>query len=107
MAPEIDLDEDKIHLERIMRDAEAGTSKHQLWLAAQAAEQAKWSGMIRHTSAMDNPGLTPPLYVSGLANGDIGKYDIVSFVRKTQLIDERIKIAMEFPVHERIQGFKG
>ncbi|KAI5987983.1 hypothetical protein F5J12DRAFT_531736 [Pisolithus orientalis] len=38
--------DDQVHLQRILFDAGAGTSKHQLLLAARAAEQAKWSGTI-------------------------------------------------------------
>ncbi|KIO03654.1 hypothetical protein M404DRAFT_1001138 [Pisolithus tinctorius Marx 270] len=38
-----DPGDDHAHLQRIMFDAGAGTSKHQLLLAARAAEQAKWS----------------------------------------------------------------
>ncbi|KAI6143530.1 hypothetical protein EDD17DRAFT_208359 [Pisolithus thermaeus] len=41
------------HLRRITFDAGAGTSKHQLLLAARAAEQAKWSGTTRQTSTID------------------------------------------------------
>ncbi|KIN93734.1 hypothetical protein M404DRAFT_35793 [Pisolithus tinctorius Marx 270] len=48
--------DDQAHLRRIMLDARAGTSKHQLWLAARAAEQAKWS---RDTTAVDDPGSAP------------------------------------------------
>ncbi|KAI6003315.1 hypothetical protein F5J12DRAFT_839832 [Pisolithus orientalis] len=39
----IDRDDNQTHMQRIMRDAGAGTSKHRLLLAARAAEQAKWS----------------------------------------------------------------
>ncbi|KIO00242.1 hypothetical protein M404DRAFT_1003927, partial [Pisolithus tinctorius Marx 270] len=39
-----------------MLDAGAGTSKHQLWLAAREAEKAKWS---RDTPAVGDPGSTP------------------------------------------------
>ncbi|KAI5995251.1 hypothetical protein EDC04DRAFT_1214029 [Pisolithus marmoratus] len=57
-----DPGDDQAHLRRIMFDAGAGTSKHDLWLAARAAEQAKWSGTARHTSTIDthpgNPGST-------------------------------------------------
>ncbi|KAI6145907.1 hypothetical protein BKA82DRAFT_2284258 [Pisolithus tinctorius] len=52
----IDQDDNQTHLHRIMLDAGVGTSKHRLWLAAQAAEQAKWSGATRVTTAMDNQG---------------------------------------------------
>ncbi|KAI6118494.1 hypothetical protein EDD16DRAFT_983490 [Pisolithus croceorrhizus] len=38
-----DPEDNQAHLRRIMFDAGAGTSKHQLLLAARAAEQAKWS----------------------------------------------------------------
>ncbi|KAI5983011.1 hypothetical protein EDC04DRAFT_2915142 [Pisolithus marmoratus] len=48
-----DPGDDQAHLRRIMFDAGAGTSKHDLWLAARAAEQAKWSGTARHTSTID------------------------------------------------------
>ncbi|KAI5984906.1 hypothetical protein F5J12DRAFT_62511 [Pisolithus orientalis] len=48
--------DDEAHLRRIMLDAGAGTSKHKLWLAARAAEQAKWS---RGTPAVDDPGSVP------------------------------------------------
>ncbi|KAI6142965.1 heterokaryon incompatibility protein-domain-containing protein [Pisolithus tinctorius] len=43
MASLTDPDDDHAHLQRIMFDAGAGTSKHQLLLDARAAEQAKWS----------------------------------------------------------------
>ncbi|KAI6145886.1 hypothetical protein BKA82DRAFT_1003956 [Pisolithus tinctorius] len=36
--------DDQAHLQRIMYDAGAGTSKHRLLLAARAAEEARWSG---------------------------------------------------------------
>ncbi|KAI6025504.1 hypothetical protein EDC04DRAFT_236591 [Pisolithus marmoratus] len=49
-------DDDRAHLERIMLDAGAGTSKHQLLLAARAEEQIKWSGT---TPSRDNPTLDP------------------------------------------------
>ncbi|KAI5994809.1 hypothetical protein EDD15DRAFT_764640 [Pisolithus albus] len=38
-----DLVDDQVHLERIMYDAGAKTSKYQLWLDARAREQAEWS----------------------------------------------------------------
>ncbi|KAI5984900.1 hypothetical protein F5J12DRAFT_62275 [Pisolithus orientalis] len=53
-----DPGDDQAHLQRIMLDAGAGTSKHKLWLAARAAELAKWSGVTRLTTAMDNQGST-------------------------------------------------
>ncbi|KAI6167803.1 hypothetical protein EDD17DRAFT_1751214 [Pisolithus thermaeus] len=40
-----DLDGDQAHLQRIMLDGGAGISRHELWLTAQAAERAKWSGV--------------------------------------------------------------
>ncbi|KAI6135423.1 heterokaryon incompatibility protein-domain-containing protein [Pisolithus croceorrhizus] len=36
--------DDQMHLQRIMYDAGAKTSKYQLWLDARAREQARWSG---------------------------------------------------------------
>ncbi|KAI6137885.1 hypothetical protein BKA82DRAFT_1008740 [Pisolithus tinctorius] len=50
--------DDQAHLRRIMLDAGTSTSKHHLWLVARAAEQAKWSGATRVTTAMDNQGST-------------------------------------------------
>ncbi|KAI6138271.1 hypothetical protein BKA82DRAFT_615227 [Pisolithus tinctorius] len=43
--------DDRAHLQRIMLDAGAGTSKYQLLLAARAAEQVKWSStaILRNT----------------------------------------------------------
>lgn len=38
-----DHDDDLGHLKRIMFDASTGVSKQRLWLAARAAEKAKWS----------------------------------------------------------------
>ncbi|KAI6008833.1 hypothetical protein F5J12DRAFT_826126 [Pisolithus orientalis] len=38
----VELDDDQANMQRIMLDAGAGTSKHQLLLAARAAEQIKW-----------------------------------------------------------------
>ncbi|KAI6010560.1 hypothetical protein EDC04DRAFT_791421 [Pisolithus marmoratus] len=54
-----DPGDDETHLQRIMRDAGAGTLKHQLLLAARAAEQAKWSGANRCTTAIENGGTFP------------------------------------------------
>ncbi|KIK26812.1 hypothetical protein PISMIDRAFT_675432 [Pisolithus microcarpus 441] len=51
--------DDQTHLRRIMFDAGAPTSKHNLLLAARAAEQAKWSGANEGTLAIDNQGTTP------------------------------------------------
>ncbi|KAI5984916.1 hypothetical protein F5J12DRAFT_62720 [Pisolithus orientalis] len=51
-----DPGDDQAHSQRIMLDAGASTSKHQLWLAARAAEQAKWSW---DTPAVDDPGSVP------------------------------------------------
>ncbi|KAI6019326.1 hypothetical protein PISMIDRAFT_436471 [Pisolithus microcarpus 441] len=50
--------DDQAHLQRIMYDAGANTSKHQLWLDARARGQAKWSG-DRGIPAMDDQGTTP------------------------------------------------
>ncbi|KAI5986975.1 hypothetical protein F5J12DRAFT_574420 [Pisolithus orientalis] len=55
----IDSDDNQTHLRRVMLDAGVGTSKHRLWLAAQAAEQAKWSGATRDIVALDNEGPIP------------------------------------------------
>ncbi|KAI5984903.1 hypothetical protein F5J12DRAFT_62392 [Pisolithus orientalis] len=54
----VDPDDNLTHLHRIMLDGGVGTSKHRLWLAAQTAEQAKWSGATKVTTAMDNQGPT-------------------------------------------------
>ncbi|KAI6000080.1 hypothetical protein EDD15DRAFT_1888153 [Pisolithus albus] len=40
--PWVDSSDDQAHLHRIMYDAGANTSKHQLWLNARARERAKW-----------------------------------------------------------------
>ncbi|KIN96122.1 hypothetical protein M404DRAFT_612542 [Pisolithus tinctorius Marx 270] len=47
-----------MHCCRIMFDAGAGTSKHQLLLDARAAEQVKWSGITtaRDTTNTDTQG---------------------------------------------------
>ncbi|KIK13032.1 hypothetical protein PISMIDRAFT_689017 [Pisolithus microcarpus 441] len=42
-----------------MHDAEANTSKYQLWLDARAREQAKWPCTDRGTPTVDNQS-TPP-----------------------------------------------
>ncbi|KAI6146966.1 hypothetical protein EDD17DRAFT_84716 [Pisolithus thermaeus] len=47
---------DQAHLQRVMYDAGAKTSKHLLWLAARAAERAEWSGTNRGTPAVDSQG---------------------------------------------------
>ncbi|KAI6143523.1 hypothetical protein EDD17DRAFT_1795641 [Pisolithus thermaeus] len=54
-----DPGDNQAHLQRIMYDAGANTSKHQLWLDARATEQAKWSGTNSDTPTMDNQGTTP------------------------------------------------
>ncbi|KAI5985038.1 hypothetical protein EDD15DRAFT_1648214 [Pisolithus albus] len=46
--------DDQAHLQRIMYDAGANTSKHQLWLDARASEQAKWPCTDRGTPTVDN-----------------------------------------------------
>lgn len=51
--------DDQAHLGRIMFDAGTPTSKHDLLLAARAAEQAKWSGANEGTLAIDNQGTAP------------------------------------------------
>ncbi|KAI5992538.1 hypothetical protein EDD15DRAFT_995175 [Pisolithus albus] len=55
----MDPGDDQAHLRRIMRDARANTSKHQLLLTARAADQAKWTGANKPTSAIDDQGTTP------------------------------------------------
>ncbi|KAI6144483.1 hypothetical protein BKA82DRAFT_1004831 [Pisolithus tinctorius] len=49
------VDDDQAHLRRIMLDAGAGTSKHQLLLASRATEQIRWSAttMSRGTPTLD------------------------------------------------------
>ncbi|KAI5988498.1 hypothetical protein EDC04DRAFT_1440770 [Pisolithus marmoratus] len=59
MSAEPGLEDDQAHLQRIMLDAGAKTSKYELLLAARGAEQAKWSGTNRDTPAIDNHGTTP------------------------------------------------
>ncbi|KAI6152856.1 hypothetical protein EDD17DRAFT_1121229 [Pisolithus thermaeus] len=54
-----DPGDDQAHLRRIMHDAGAHISKHELLLAARAAEQAKWSGANIGTLAVDNEGAAP------------------------------------------------
>ncbi|KAI5986978.1 hypothetical protein F5J12DRAFT_574551 [Pisolithus orientalis] len=54
-----DPDDNLTHLHRIMLDAGVGTSKHQLWVAARTAEEAKWSGTARNIPALDNQGCIP------------------------------------------------
>ncbi|KAI6022278.1 hypothetical protein PISMIDRAFT_675437 [Pisolithus microcarpus 441] len=51
--------DDQTHLRRIMLDAGAHTSKHQLLFDARAAEQAKWSGANESTLAIGNQGTAP------------------------------------------------
>ncbi|KAI6137298.1 hypothetical protein F5141DRAFT_78627 [Pisolithus sp. B1] len=50
--------DDQAHLRRTMFDAGVRTSKHQLLLAARAAEKAKWSGVNMGAYAMDDEGTT-------------------------------------------------
>ncbi|KAI5993220.1 hypothetical protein EDD15DRAFT_924589 [Pisolithus albus] len=45
--PRPDQDDRMAHLQRIMRDAGAGVSKHQLWLTARTAEQATWRRVLK------------------------------------------------------------
>ncbi|KIK23725.1 hypothetical protein PISMIDRAFT_678970 [Pisolithus microcarpus 441] len=56
---EVDPSDDQVHLRRIMLDAEANTSKYQLWLEARAIGQAKFSGTNRGTLTLDTHGRTP------------------------------------------------
>ncbi|KAI6004985.1 hypothetical protein EDC04DRAFT_1013944 [Pisolithus marmoratus] len=51
-----DPGDDQTHLQRIMHDAGAGTSKHQLLLVARDAEQTKWSGTHGGIAAVENEG---------------------------------------------------
>ncbi|KAI5988500.1 hypothetical protein EDC04DRAFT_1440835 [Pisolithus marmoratus] len=55
----IDPNDAQAHLRRIMLDARAGISKHQLLLAARAADQAKWSGATRVSTIANTQGPTP------------------------------------------------
>ncbi|KAI6109091.1 hypothetical protein EV401DRAFT_385453 [Pisolithus croceorrhizus] len=56
-----DPGDDRVHLQRVMFEAETGTSQHRLWLAAQTAKQAKGSGTARHTFTIDtHSGTTWP-----------------------------------------------
>ncbi|KAI6147952.1 hypothetical protein BKA82DRAFT_239677 [Pisolithus tinctorius] len=48
--------DDLAHLQRIMLDAAAGVSKHQLWLAGRVTEQNKWSSIC---TARDNHPAAP------------------------------------------------
>ncbi|KAI5985031.1 hypothetical protein EDD15DRAFT_1647945 [Pisolithus albus] len=48
--PQVDPTDDQVHLRRIMLDAEANTSKYQLWLEARATEKVKFSGRNRGNS---------------------------------------------------------
>ncbi|KAI6101075.1 hypothetical protein EV401DRAFT_2027800 [Pisolithus croceorrhizus] len=57
--PSTDPSDDQAHLQRVMYDAGADISKYQLWLDAQAREQAKWSGTNRGTPTLDDQGTTP------------------------------------------------
>ncbi|KAI5998282.1 hypothetical protein EDD15DRAFT_314347 [Pisolithus albus] len=49
--------DDQVHLQRIMLDAGANTSKHQLWLA-RARERAKWPGINRGSPTIANQDAT-------------------------------------------------
>ncbi|KAI6019392.1 hypothetical protein PISMIDRAFT_615742 [Pisolithus microcarpus 441] len=59
-APSLDPGDDQAHLQRIMYDAGANTSKYQLWLDARAREQAKWSGTDRGTPTVDDQASVLP-----------------------------------------------
>ncbi|KAI6003310.1 hypothetical protein F5J12DRAFT_170801 [Pisolithus orientalis] len=52
-------DDNQAHFQRVMLDAGAGTSKHQLLLAARAAEQAKWSDTNKDIPTIDTRGSAP------------------------------------------------
>ncbi|KAI6159005.1 hypothetical protein EDD17DRAFT_934020 [Pisolithus thermaeus] len=51
--------DDQMHLQRIMYDAGAKTSKYQLWLDARAREQARWSGTNSGSPTIGDQGTTP------------------------------------------------
>lgn len=51
--PRPDQDDRMAHLQRIMRDAGAGVSKHQLWLTARTAEQATWRRVLKDDPIVD------------------------------------------------------
>ncbi|KAI6107317.1 hypothetical protein EV401DRAFT_458466 [Pisolithus croceorrhizus] len=57
---------DQVYFQRVMFDAETGTSKHHLWLAAHTAKQAKPSDTASHTSAIDTSRV-PLGYTSNIA----------------------------------------
>ncbi|KAI5985059.1 hypothetical protein EDD15DRAFT_1651020 [Pisolithus albus] len=59
--PSVDPSDDQAHLRRIMYDAEANTSKYQLWHDARAREQAKWPSTDRGAPTVDNQVLPPAL----------------------------------------------
>ncbi|KIK19989.1 hypothetical protein PISMIDRAFT_682743 [Pisolithus microcarpus 441] len=54
----VDPSDDQAHLQRIMYDAEANTSKYQLWLDARAREQAKWPCADTGTATVDSQVLS-------------------------------------------------
>ncbi|KAI6000060.1 hypothetical protein EDD15DRAFT_1885257 [Pisolithus albus] len=73
--------DDQAHLQRIMYDAGANTSKHQLWLDARASEQAKWPCTDRGTPTVDNqvlPAQKQKLSESHGATTDVGADDQVA-----------------------------
>ncbi|KAI6106617.1 hypothetical protein EDD16DRAFT_1899369 [Pisolithus croceorrhizus] len=51
--PRADWGDNITHLQRIMLDAGAGVSRHELWLTARAAEQAKWRRVLRDDPIVD------------------------------------------------------
>ncbi|KAI6152849.1 hypothetical protein EDD17DRAFT_1120206 [Pisolithus thermaeus] len=55
----MDPGDDQAHLRRIMHDAGAHISKHELLLAARAADQARWAGANVGTLVIDNEGTAP------------------------------------------------
>ncbi|KAI6011405.1 hypothetical protein PISMIDRAFT_292633 [Pisolithus microcarpus 441] len=54
--PHADRGDRMVHLQRIMRDAGAGVSRHELWLTARAAERARWRRVLRDDPIVDTPG---------------------------------------------------
>ncbi|KAI6106619.1 hypothetical protein EDD16DRAFT_165917 [Pisolithus croceorrhizus] len=52
--PRADRGDDMTHLQRIILDAGADVSRHELWLSARAAEQARWRRVLRGDPIVDN-----------------------------------------------------
>ncbi|KAI6098676.1 hypothetical protein EV401DRAFT_2147440 [Pisolithus croceorrhizus] len=51
--PHADWGDNVTHLQRIMLDTGAGVSRHELWLSARAAEEAKWQRVLRDNPIVD------------------------------------------------------